>query len=100
MGACTSTLEAPDAMGAPTSTGAWTSFFVKSLDAQNICVLVEKPYLMITYGDIKDALCKQKRFPVDKQRLILAGVEKESGRLVNDDNLQAMTCLHLVLKKK
>lgn len=87
MGACTSTVEALDAC----------PFYVRTLHRQSFTVFVKKQYTEISYYDIKVALQKQEGFPVTNQRLILAGVEKENGRLVKDDNVNRMTCLHLGL---
>jgi hypothetical protein len=108
MGACTSTEKALDAMGAPTSKveapeTCFTICFlprkVKEKEKTSIQVFVKKPYSEVTYLDLKSAISKELGdFPVEKQRLIFCGEEKENKRLVIRDKVHEERCIYLLEK--
>jgi len=59
-------------------------------------VMLNKEYQNITYFDIKIAIFNKFEFPINHQRLVLCGEEKEDNRLVIEDEIIKKACLHLV----
>lgn len=57
---------------------------------------VNKEYKNITYFDIKNTIFNIYGFPINHQRLILCGEEKEDNGLVSEDEIIKKACLHLV----
>ena len=51
----------------------------------SFCVMINKEYENITYFDIKNAIFNKFDFPINHQRLILCGEEKENNVLVSED---------------
>lgn len=57
---------------------------------------VNKEYENISYFDVKIAILNKFGFPINHQRLILCGEEKENNALVSEDEIVKKACLHLV----
>lgn len=62
----------------------------------SFCVMLNKEYENITYFDVKIAILNKFGFPINHQRLILCGEEKEDNGLVSEDEIIKKACLHLV----
>ena len=75
-------------------------FSIRSILCPNIphsfCLILNKEYENITNFDIKNAIFNKFGFPINHQRLILCGEEKEDNGLVSEDEIIKKACLHLV----
>ena len=71
--------------------------FVKTLTGKIITIEVE---VNNTFSDIKKKIEDQEGFPVESQRLFIAGKQVSDDKTVLDCDLQTVTIVHLVLRSE